>query len=373
MRITFVCSVADLTGGFRMIAGYAKRLRDRGHDVLVVSCPPRAPTVREVVRALYRRRPLAFLPRSAATHLDGTGVAHKVLDHRGPPQPRDLRDADVVVATWWETAEWVSALPPEKGVHVHFIQDHETWGGPPQRVDASCRLPMPKITSSLWLQRLLVNQFAQGDVTHIPNAIDTGTFNAPPRGKQPVPTVGFTYTPFTPKGCDVIAGAIQLARKVRRELRVVSFGTSKPTPELPLPAPVDFHLRAPDAMLRELYAGCDAWLFGSRKEGFGLPTLEALACRTPVIATRAGAAPELLQDGGGMLVALEDAGAMADAIVEMCAMSDGDWRAMSDLAHAAARRHSWDEATDTFEAVLVRAVQYARRGAGWRSPIESAP
>ena len=51
MRITFVCPIADLSGGFRVIAVYAKLLRERGHDVTVVSRPPRKPTVRERLRA----------------------------------------------------------------------------------------------------------------------------------------------------------------------------------------------------------------------------------------------------------------------------------------------------------------------------------
>src|SRR5829696_1423589 len=127
MRITFVCPIADLSGGFRVIATYAKLLRERGHDVLVVSRPPRKPTVREVLRSIYHRRPLPTMPKDAPTHLDGTGVPHNVLDTYRIPSEDDVPDADVVLATWWETAEWVWALPREKGVKVHFIQDYELW------------------------------------------------------------------------------------------------------------------------------------------------------------------------------------------------------------------------------------------------------
>jgi glycosyltransferase involved in cell wall biosynthesis len=57
--------------------------------------------------------------------------------------------------------------------------------------------------------------------------------------------------------------------------------------------------------LRSHYAACDAWLFGSRLECFGLPMLEAMACRTPVIAVPVGAAPDLLATGAGELVPAE--------------------------------------------------------------------
>jgi glycosyltransferase involved in cell wall biosynthesis len=356
MRITFVCPIADLSGGFRVIATYARLLRQRGHDVLVISRPPRKPTVREVLRSVYRRRPLPAVAKDLPTHLDGSGVPHKILDTVRPPTAADVPDGDVVLATWWETAEWVWALPEEKGVKVHFIQDYELWGGEKSRVDATCRLPMPKITPARWVKQLLAQEFGQTDVTCVPNAVDLTTFTAPLRGKQPVPTVGFTYTPFRPKGCDITIEAIRLARQERPDLRVVCFGSSEPTPEMPLPQGAQFHLRAPEAKLKELYGQCDAWLFGTRKEGFGLPILEAMACRTPVVGTPAGAAPELLEGGGGMLIPIENPRAMADAIVRVCGMPESDWKRLSDAAYATASRYTWDDATDLFEAALKRAV-----------------
>jgi glycosyltransferase involved in cell wall biosynthesis len=53
-------------------------------------------------------------------------------------------------------------------------------------------------------------------------------------------------------------------------------------------------------------------------EGFGLPAAEAMACGTPVIATTAGAFPEIVADGEtGMLVRPGDAEAVANAIEKL--------------------------------------------------------
>ena len=363
MRITFVCAIADLSGGFRVIATYAKLLRERGHEVLVVSCPPRKPTVMKWLRALKKGRPISMsAPPAGPNHLDGTGVEHKVLERYRVIRGTDLPDADVVLATWWQTAEWVEMLPPEKGVQMHFIQDYELWGGPKERVDATCRLPMPKITPAKWVKTLLAEQFGQTDVSLVPNAVDLNTFTAAPRGKQSIPTVGFTYTPFRPKGCDVTIEAIRLARQQRPELRVVAFGSSAPTADMPLPKGTEFHHRAPEAKLKDLYSKCDAWLFGTRTEGFGLPILEAMACRTPVVGTPAGAAPELLEGGGGILVEMENPRAMADAILKVCAMHATNWRTMSDAGHATASRYTWDDATDLFEAAIKRGIDAGAPG-----------
>ncbi len=54
----------------------------------------------------------------------------------------------------------------------------------------------------------------------------------------------------------------------------------------------------PDAFLPALYCGADALVMPSLYEGFGMPVLEAMACGTPVVASRAGALPELLGNAG---------------------------------------------------------------------------
>ena len=56
-----------------------------------------------------------------------------------------------------------------------------------------------------------------------------------------------------------------------------------------------------DAQLLTLYRGAAALVYPSRYEGFGLPVLEAMACGTPVIASRAASIPEVLGEAGVLL------------------------------------------------------------------------
>jgi glycosyltransferase involved in cell wall biosynthesis len=164
------------------------------------------------------------------------------------------------------------------------------------------------------------------------------------------------------KGCDVSLKAFSLAAQKIPNLRLVAFGNESPSPELPL-LPGTEYARCPDqSTLKDFYARCDVWLFGSRSEGFGLPILEAMACRTPVIGTPTGAAPELLSDGGGMLVKPEDPEDMARVIERICKLSDAEWRAMSDAAYAKATGYTWDDATELFEVALHTAIDPGQRG-----------
>ena len=357
MRITFVMASADLSGGNRVISIYADRLARRGHTVTLVSRPRRPVTLKDKGLAWLRGHPVPKNQRHWPSHFDAlVGPTHRPIKQYRPIVAADLADADVVIATWWETAEWVAALPPGKGRRAYFIQHYEAHGGQPaDRVDATWRLPLHKIIIAEWLMKIAANR-GDTSASYVPNAVDTDQFHAPPRGKQPTPTVGVMYSTIPFKGCDVSLKAFELARETIPELKLVAFGNRDPDPALPLPPGTDYARQPPQDRIRDVYARCDAWLFGSRSEGFGLPLLEAMACRTPVIATPTGAAPELVAKGGGLLVPPEDPRAMADAIRRVAAMADERWRALSDSAAAAATGYTWDDATTRFEAALGRAV-----------------
>ncbi len=360
MRITFVLPDANLGGGTRVIAIYADRLRRRGHQVVVVSTPIQLPSLAGRIKSLLKGQgwPTANPGRS---HLDEFEIDHRVIDSYRPVTNRDVPNADVIIATWWETAEWVAQLSPSKGAKAYLIQDHEIFPYLPiKRAAATWRLPLHKIVVSQWLADLARTEYGDPHVSLVPNAVDHRLFWAPSRKKQSVPTVGLLYSTALRKACIVALQAFILASEHFPELRLVAFGAAEPVPKLPLPQRVEFHLRPPQAKLRELYAQCDAWLFSSRTEGFGLPILEAMACRTPVIATPAGAAPQLLTDGGGILVAPEDVNDMARAIERVVTLSQAEWSRLSDCAFATAMRHNWDDATVLFEKALETAV--ARSG-----------
>jgi glycosyltransferase involved in cell wall biosynthesis len=89
----------------------------------------------------------------------------------------------------------------------------------------------------------------------------------------------------------------------------------------------------------------------------GLPILEAMACRTPVIGTPVGVAPQMLADGAGILVRPEDPEDMAQAITQIYQMSNQDWRIMSDIGHSKVTQYSWEDACDRFEAALQVAIE----------------
>jgi len=98
---------------------------------------------------------------------------------------------------------------------------------------------------------------------------------------------------------------------------------------------VRFTGRISDDALLALYRAADVFALPTRSlEGFGLSTLEALACGTPVVATNVGATPELIGALGGGLLTPPEAEAFADGLARVLADPAGLRRA----AHEASRR-----------------------------------
>ena len=100
-----------------------------------------------------------------------------------------------------------------------------------------------------------------------------------------------------------------------RELPLVLVGATKPwARELP---DVTLTGRVSDEDLAAIYSGARALVFPSDDEGFGLPTVEALACGTPVVASDIPVLREVLGDratfvDGADLEGLLAAGAAAE-------------------------------------------------------------
>ncbi len=96
----------------------------------------------------------------------------------------------------------------------------------------------------------------------------------------------------------------------------------------------------PDADLPALYAGASLFVFPSRTEGFGLPPLEAMACGTPVVASRAGALPEVVADAG-LLVSPDRPGELS-AAMEKTLGNEFLRRRLRELGLARAKQFTWE-------------------------------
>lgn len=351
VKITFVLPFAGLSGGIKVVAIYARALSKSGHDVTVVSLPWRQPTRLDRLKAFARGRSLPS-PPFQSPYLDDLGTRHVVLDSHRPVTDRDLPDADVVVATWWETAEWVAGLSPRKGRKFYLLQDYEVFPYlPVDRVIATYALPLTRIAVSRYIRDMLRQNHGIDDVTVVNNGIDLEHFSVPARVKPDAFRVGFLYQTSPRKNTGLALDIVNRARLDLPGLHVIAFGSCGAVADYPVPDWVDYHVNPKQDLIPELYGSCTAWLFTSTSEGFGLPILEAMACGTPVIATRAGAAPDLIDGRNGVLVE-PSVDAFMTELERFRAMSTEDWLASSRQARATAEANTWEASVEQFERIL---------------------
>jgi len=104
--------------------------------------------------------------------------------------------------------------------------------------------------------------------------------------------------------------------------------------------------------LAELYVAADVFVLASRFEGYGMAYAEAIARGLPVIGTNAGAIPETVPPGAGILVRPDDASALA-ASLRRIIEDPGERLRLSNAARAASTRlPTWQASARIFSRAI---------------------
>ncbi|MDD5589699.1 MAG: glycosyltransferase family 4 protein [Candidatus Portnoybacteria bacterium] len=284
MKINFLLPHLKISGGVRVILTYANLLAKNGHEVRVIV------KSRNWTRSLFNF--LAIKPRWFGK------LAAKVV-RVGDFTPENIPDADILVADSWKPALALSFFPLSKGKKFHFVQhDERLYHGNADEVSVAYKLPMEKIVVSSWLKEMLARDF--GVNAHLLlNTVDRGIF-FPVEGlrKRDKIRILILHHNYEWKGS---REGIQLARELKNKypsVELVVFGARVKKIDLP----TDEYYYQPKNRTR-LFSSCDIFLCPSWDEGFGLPSLEAMACRCAVVTYDNGGSRDFAFEGQTALVA----------------------------------------------------------------------
>jgi len=301
MKITFLLPNIEISGGVKAILEFANHLQKRGHDVSVIYplLPMSSGAKWYNIRKLVGRYRGVIARLKQGTRMRWFDLKADLI--RVPTfAERFIPDADIIVATWWETAYYVSRYGRSKGERFYLAQHYEIWGGPEEKVNNSYKLGLRIIANSTWLKNTLQDRLNVKSEALILHAPDLDKFYPENVGRSAnAIRILMPYRNLKWKGIEDGIRAFEIARKKHPAIQLVMFGTDSGKN---VPKYAEFHKSPSSDELRRLYNSCDIFVFSSHTEGFGMPPMEAMACGCAVVTTNVGAVLDYAIPGETALV-----------------------------------------------------------------------
>ena len=154
------------------------------------------------------------------------------------------------------------------------------------------------------------------------------------------------------KGGDNVLGVADALHRRRSSRRIFVAGRSEPRLEAAAKLRQNIVLLGPvtDSVLPRLLRSAVGLLFLSEYEGFGIPALEAMACRTLAIVARRAALPETVGDAG-IVVEPTAHDAVAD-LLEQISRAPRDFDLLREKGTLRAESHRWSACVDRLRNAL---------------------
>lgn len=206
-------------------------------------------------------------------------------------------------------------------------------------------------------QRLLASGVSARKIRTIANGIDVQTFER----ARPSPVLNFNGSKVVgmvarldlQKGFEYLLQSASELRGAFPGLKVVIVGEGPDRREIEdmirqLGLQSKVILAGQRSDMPAIYAAMDAFVLPSLNEGLPMTILEAMAASKPVIATRVGAIPKVIQDGEtGLLVDPADSNGLRDALARL--LTDSDL-----CSRLGAAGHDWVSHNYTSEAMALK-------------------
>ena len=143
--------------------------------------------------------------------------------------------------------------------------------------------------------------------------------------------------------------AFGIAKEKHPEIELVMFGLKKGKE---VPEYCEFYKNPSQERIRKIYSSCDIFLFPTRKEAFGNPPMEAMACKCAVVGTTAGGITDYAISGETALLSTpEDIMSLANNLIRL--VEDEELlKRISLSGYKKIQEFSWENQTKKLEKIL---------------------
>jgi glycosyltransferase involved in cell wall biosynthesis len=331
------------TGGYTYDRRIVSELEALGWQVEVLDIGDGFPRPTPEVRTIAGAQ-LMGLPAGKPLVIDG--LAYGVM----PEEAQSLRERYTVVALVHHPLALETGLADAEAAALHTSER------------AALASANYVIATSDATARLLVADY--GVPAERLTVVKPGTDRAATHESRPSdgPLMLLTVGAIVPrKGYDVLVEA--LARLKDHLWRLVIVGDNTRNPETVarldedivrygLSDRIEIVGPVPEEDLAELYAEADLFVLPSRFEGYGMAYTEAVAHGVPVVGTNAGAIPDTVPPGAGILIPPDDVDALANTLRQLIDDAPERERLAAGARAAAASFPTWRESAALFASVL---------------------
>ncbi|MEY8435156.1 glycosyltransferase family 4 protein [Streptococcus hyointestinalis] len=339
MKINIILPFKRMTGGIRVVYIYANYLVEQGHDV--VCYVPMISYKGKGQSALYR------LKASLGNTIKKEQWFDQKFSLKLVPYINDtfIRDADITIATAWQTAYDVARFSAQKGRKFYFIQDYEIFNGDKEQVEVSYDLPLHLITVTNGLKETLV-RFTKKPIDVVYNGLSDEEYITGDKPQEKAPSLVMMYHESEHKRTQDGLAIIKRLKAKYPNLEVNIFGRRIPEK---LPSAYRVAVNPERSVILDMYRRSDMYLFTSDIESWGLPIVEAMANKCAVIGRKRGALAELGNSSNAVIVErLED---IEEAVLSL--IEDPErLKNIQEAAYQTVKSLHWRNSCQQFERLL---------------------
>lgn len=354
MKINFIFPmfIRKPGGGTKIMYEYARRLSDRGYDVVIYHALKMSFVTKpqfDNCKALKEYNRLKFF-RRLGKRPKWIFIPSKIKCLIIPFVSDDyILDGDIVITTWWASALEMGKLRPSKGLKINFIQGYENWLGHDHLLHQSYNIPgTTNVVIAKYLYNI-VSIYTSNRIEVIENSIDSIEFfikmQPALRNKY---SISMMYSEQELKGSVYGLAALDILKSKYPHLEANIFSVrSKPDG---LPKWIKYYKNPSD--LCDIYNRSSIFISTSIQEGWGLTPMEAMACGCACVATKIDGHMEYMKDKYNCLFSIvKDVSSIVDNV--SCLIENTDLRLeLIDNGIKTVNQYYWEDAITKFDSIL---------------------